>query len=98
VLIEKAPLQLCVDACTLWIHSAGACVGMRHDEGYPHVGRRGEFVIFTSPICLNSTNLCIKEALNHFLEFMEFVLDIRFVFKKVKPCKFTIVISTTHNT
>jgi hypothetical protein len=52
----------------------------------------GEFLILTSLIHLNSVNLCIKEVLNHLLKFMEFVKDIRLVFKKVKPRELTIVI------
>jgi hypothetical protein len=56
----------------------------------------GEFLILTFPIRLNSVNLCIKEALNHLLKFMEFVKNIRLVFKEIKPCEFTVVINERH--
>ena len=50
-------------------------------------------MILTTPVTLDMDNLPTKETFNMLLELKEHFEYIRFVFKKVKPCKTTISIN-----
>ena len=50
-------------------------------------------VVFTPPIRLNRTDFCIEESLDMGLKIIENLFDIKFMFKKINPCKTAKVIN-----
>jgi hypothetical protein len=60
-------------------------------------GKEGvQFLIFSTPIGLDSNDLAIKEPFYEVLEVSKFLKDLRFVFQKIDPCELAIIIYKTN--
>jgi hypothetical protein len=55
-----------------------------------------EFLILSTPICLDMYDFSIQKMFNMFLELKEYIIDIGFVFKQVEPSKTTVSINKTY--
>jgi hypothetical protein len=55
-----------------------------------------EFLIFTSPVCLDGDYLPIKETLQEFFEFNKIRKHLGFKFQRINLGEFTVIINKAH--
>jgi hypothetical protein len=55
-----------------------------------------QLVVFSPTIRLEGFDFCVKKQLNMFLKLKKDILNNRFMFNEVNPCKTTIIVKEAH--